>query len=197
MKEENLIFIVSQPRSGSTFLQSLLVDGVAKKQEMDETLDDLFRLVKMYKPLEVGIEVSGQQGGFLPWIRQQMIAKNVFFNIAKGFDSKKEGIRPTTKKISRFLLFAPKIRAKKVMLPLELKDTAYMDECLEETKYVTKKGFKSKNDDVLDTWSMLSELEPFAPSEEIKVEYIDNEEGNFALFPYEDEFSDNVNSTVF
>ena len=126
-----------------------------------------------------------------------MLLKNTFFNIAKQFDSNKEGIRPTTKKISRFILFAPKIRAKKVMLPEEMKGSEYMDEALEEIKYTTKKGFKSKNDDVLDTWSMLSEIEPFAPSEEVPVDYTEDEDGNFARFPPDDDFEDGVNSTVF
>ena len=72
-----------------------------------------------------------------------------------------------------------------------------MVEALEELKYATKKGFKSKNDDVLDTWSMLSEIEPFAPSEIVPVDYTENEEGTYALFPKDDDFLEEGNSTVF
>lgn len=175
----------------------LLVDGMIAQQLMDQTLADLFRLVSMYKPLEVGIEVSGQQGGFIAWIKKEMINKNVFFNIAKGFDSNKEGIRPTTKKISRFLVFHPIIKAKKLMFPEEMKTSKYMIECLEELRYVTKAGFKSKHDDVADTLAMLSELDPFAPSNEQEVSYVENEEGTFAYFPEDDDFNENNNSTVF
>lgn len=175
----------------------LLVDGMIAKQLMDKTLADLFRYVSMYKPLEVGVEVSGQQGGFVAWIKKEMITKNVFFNLAKGFDGEKEGIRPVSKKISRFMLFLPIIKAKKLMLPEEMKGSKYMDECLEELRFVTKKGFKSKHDDVADTFAMLSELDPFEPSEEVNTVYTENEEGSYATFPDIDDLDDEVNSTVF
>jgi len=43
----------------------LWCDGICKRQLMDKNIDDLFRLAQMYKPQSVGIEVSGQQGGFI------------------------------------------------------------------------------------------------------------------------------------
>jgi len=175
----------------------LLVDGKIAQQLMDKTLADLFKYVAMYKPLEVGIEVSGQQGGFIAWIKAEMIRKSVFFNLAKGFDNVKEGIRPTKKKISRFMLFLPKIIAKKVLLPEEMKGSKYMNECLEELRFVTKEGFKSKHDDVADTFAMLSELSPFEPSEETNTQYVQNEEGTYATFPDEDDLDNLHNSTIF
>jgi len=174
----------------------LLVDGMIAQQLLDKTLADLFRYVSMYKPLEVGVEASGQQGGFIAWIKAEMISKRVYFNLAKGFDSNKEGIRPIAKKISRFMLFLPVIRSKKLMLPKEMQGSKYMVECLEELKYVTKKGFKSKHDDVADTFSMLTELEPFAPSEETPTTYIESEDGTFIQFEDDDD-DDYFNSTVF
>ena len=51
------------------------VDGVCEKQTMDKNIDDLFRLSQKWKPQEVGIEVSGQQGGFIPWIQDQMMTR--------------------------------------------------------------------------------------------------------------------------
>ena len=167
------------------------------QQLMDKTLADLFKYVSMYKPLEVGVEASGQQGGFIAWIKAEMIKKNVFFNLAKGHDSKKEGIVPKSKKIARFMQFMPIISAKKLMLPEEMKNAKYMVELLEELRFVTKKGFKSKHDDIADTLSMLTELEPFAPSEVTTTEYIQNEEGTYAVFPDDDELDSGYNSTVF
>ena len=41
----------------------LWVDGICKKQLMDKDINDLFRLAQIYNPQQVGIEVSGQQGG--------------------------------------------------------------------------------------------------------------------------------------
>jgi hypothetical protein len=175
----------------------LLVDGICKRQLMDKNIDELFRFVSMYKPLEVGIEVSGQQGGFLPWIKEQMITRNIFFNFAKEPGTNKEGIRPVVKKIVRFVTFLPIIKAKKLWLPTEMKESDYLVEGLEEMKYVTRRGFKSKHDDVADTWSMLSSLSPYKPSEEIVAEYVDNEEGTYAHFPDSDDMDDNKNSTVF
>jgi len=78
------------------------VDGVCKKQDMGKNVDDLFRLAHKWKPLSVGIEVSGQQGGFMPWIMDQMIVRNVFFNLASEYNDGKPGIRPNTNKMVRF-----------------------------------------------------------------------------------------------
>lgn len=39
---------------------------------MDKTIDELFRLVQEYRPQEVGIETTGQQGGFISWIQNEM-----------------------------------------------------------------------------------------------------------------------------
>ena len=64
--------------------------GQCKRQTMQENLEDLFRY--KWKPLSAGIE-SGQQGGFLSIIREMMMAKNVWFTLAKKPGSK-VGIRP-------------------------------------------------------------------------------------------------------
>ena len=40
---------------------------------MDKNIDDLFVLAQKYKPLSVGIEVTGQQEGFIPWIKSEMV----------------------------------------------------------------------------------------------------------------------------
>jgi predicted phage terminase large subunit-like protein len=175
----------------------MLVDGMIAQQLMDKTLADLFKFVSMYKPLEVGVETSGQQGAFIAWIKAEMLRKKVYFNLAKGYDSKKEGINPKSKKITRFMQFMPVISAKKLLLPEEMKTSKYMVELLEELRFVTKKGFKSKHDDVADTLSMLTELDPFAPSEVTHTEYIQSEDGTYAVFPDDDDLDSESNSTVF
>jgi hypothetical protein len=45
------------------------VDGICKRQLMDKNIDDLFELAQKYQPQQVGVEVSGQQGGFIQWIQ--------------------------------------------------------------------------------------------------------------------------------
>ncbi len=172
----------------------LLVDGVCKRQLMDASVDQLFRFVSIYRPLSVGIEINGQQKGFIQWLKNEMITRNIFFNFAK--QGAVEGIRRTGAKISYFKLFVPTIKAKKMWIPKELKESALVTELLEELRFATEEGFKSKHDDVADMISMLIEMNPFKPSMESKPEYVENEEGNFAWF--DDNDTDIYkNSTVF
>jgi predicted phage terminase large subunit-like protein len=172
----------------------MVVDGIRKRQEMNQTLEDLFRLVSIYKPIEVGIETSGQQRGFISWIKEKMLEKNVFFNIAKKIDSNQEGFNRNINKIVRFELFVPVIKAKKFMLAEELKDTEYMDELLNEFRFATKGAFRSKHDDVIDTISMLYELQPYKPSESVSYTYSENNGETYAIFEEEDNI--NRNSSI-
>lgn len=144
----------------------LLMDGICKKQLMDKNIDDLFRLVSIYRPLSVGVEVTGQQGGFIQWINNEMINRNIFFNLETSKNSSEPGIRPVADKLTRFHQILPLFKTKKIWFPESMKDTPYMNEAMDELNNVSKKGFKSKHDDVSDTISMLSEMNAFKPSEE-------------------------------
>ena len=81
----------------------MLVDGQCLRQTMQENLDDLFRYVQKWQPLSVGIESSGQQGGFLSIIQEMMAKRNVWFTLAKKPGSKEPGIRPVKDKMHRFV----------------------------------------------------------------------------------------------
>ena len=142
----------------------LLVDGVCKQQLMDKNIDDLFVLASVYKPLGVGIEVSGQQKGFVSWIQSEMVKRNVFFNLVSSNNNGQPGIRPVADKFARFNLFLPRIKAKKLWMPKELKDSAWMNEFIDEISKASISGFKSKHDDVLDTISMLASFDVYKPS---------------------------------
>ena len=142
----------------------LLVDGVCKQQLMDKNIDDLFVLASVYKPLGVGIEVSGQQKGFVSWIQSEMVKRNVFFNLLSSNNDGQPGIRPIADKFARFNLFLPRIKAKKLWMPKELKGSAWMNEFIDEISKASISGFKSKHDDVLDTISMLASFEVYKPS---------------------------------
>ena len=172
----------------------LLVDGMCKRQLMDQSIKDLFRFVSVYRPLEVGIEINGQQQGFISWIKEKMVELNIFFNLAgKG---KTEGIRRTGRKIDSFKLVVPIIKAKKLWLPTELKGHELVVEMLEEFRYATNEEFKSKNDDAADLVSMILDLDAYKPSAVDKPTYTDSEDGRFAW--YEDDDDDIYkNSTVF
>jgi len=139
------------------------VDGICKRQTMDKTLDDLFRLVQEYNPQQVGIEVTGQQGGFIPWFQQEMMTRNIWFNFASNQKNNEPGIRPTKDKLTRFNLVVPWFKAGKFYFPLEMRTTPIIGECMSQLALATIEGFKGK-DDFLDTISMLAYLKPWKPS---------------------------------
>lgn len=144
----------------------LWVDGVCKRQLMDSNINDLFKLAQLYKPQSVGIEVTGQQGGFIQWIQGQMLERNIYFPLASEGNDTRPGIRPNTNKMVRFNTVVPLFKARKVFFPIERKQEITMQEAMNELSLVSVSGFKSKHDDFLDTISMLSSLTPWKPSEE-------------------------------
>lgn len=143
------------------------VDGVCKKQTMDININDLFRLAQKWKPQQVGIEISGQQGGFIPWIQDQMIIRQNFFNLAKDKDSSKPGIRPSTNKLQRFNIVVPWFKAGQMFFPREMQENPIMLEAMNELQLVALGGMKAKYDDFLDTISMLANMTPWRPSDGI------------------------------
>ena len=144
----------------------LWVDGICKRQLMDKNVDDLFRLAQLYKPQQTGVEVTGQQGGFIPWIQGQMLERNIYFTLASEGNDNKPGIRPNTNKLVRFNTLVPLFKARKMFFPLERKTEAPMAEAMNELSLASISGFRSKHDDFIDTVSMLSSLTPWKPSEE-------------------------------
>lgn len=143
----------------------LWVDGVCKRQTMDANLNDLFRLAQMYRPQQVGIEISGQQQGFIPWIQNEMLSRNVYFPLASDGNNSAPGIRPTTNKLQRFNIMVPVIKMNKMYFPIEKKGEFVMIEAMNELRLASPGGFKSKNDDFIDTISMLGSLTPWKPTE--------------------------------
>lgn len=140
------------------------VDGICKKQTMDVTIDDLFRLAQMYQPQSVGIEISGQQGAFIQWIQNEMMSRNIWFNLANGKNNQ-PGIQPDMDKMSRFNLVVPWFKAGKMYFPQEMKSGVVMGEFISELTLATINGFKTKHDDCIDTISQLAYLKVWKPSE--------------------------------
>lgn len=142
------------------------VDGICKRQDMAANLRDLFRLAQMYKPQGVGVEVTGQQGGFVSLLQEQMMDKNIYFPLTSEGNQNAPGIRPNTNKLVRFNTVVPLFKAKMIYFPLEMKTDATMAEAVNELSLASNSGFKSKHDDFIDTISMLSVMKPWKPSEE-------------------------------
>lgn len=139
-----------------------LVDGTCKRSTMDSNIDTLFYYVSAYKPQGVGIEVTGQQGGFIPWIQKEMMTRNCFFNLCNNNNSNKPGIRPMIDKLSRFNIVLPWFKLGKFFFPEELKTSSFLKEMLEELRLITASGIKGK-DDCIDTVSMLGMINMWRP----------------------------------
>lgn len=140
------------------------VDGICQRQDMSANLHDLFRLVSKWRPMGVGVEVSGQQSGFIPWIQDQMIQKNIYFNLTSDGNSHKPGIRPNTNKMQRFNTVIPLFKLHKIFFPIEYQTGSIMMEMANEIGLASASGFRSKKDDFIDTISMLSVMKPIAPT---------------------------------
>lgn len=140
------------------------VDGVCARQSMDKNVTDLFKLVQKYKPQSVGVEITGQQGGFIPWLQREMMLRNIWFNFASNSKSGEPGIRPGTDKLHRLNLVVPWFKAGKMYFPKEMRESVIVGEFMSQIRTATINGIKGK-DDCLDTISMLAFLTPWKPSE--------------------------------
>lgn len=170
------------------------VDGVVKRQTIDKSIDDLFNFNSVYKPIQVGIEVTGQQGGFIDIIQRECMRRNSFINFARQKDSTKLGIRPTTNKLVRFQSVLPWFKLHKFYFPKELEDDPRMVEFVEELLLASPSGFKSKHDDCIDTISMLSQMSLWKPNTEIDT--VKPEEGNVYSLRYYHEDEDTYRSDI-
>lgn len=165
---------------------SILVDGFCGRIDPTDFIKKLFFYVSKYKPLEVGIEVTGQQAGFISFIQQEMFNTNIYFNIKE--------IRPTTDKFSRFLEVSPLYLNGKIYISKNI-NKEYYNEFIDEISKAVKTGFKSKHDDVLDTHSQLLYLDKFGPTEEIFFNKNDDSDEYF-LENY-DIMNEQINNTIF
>lgn len=161
------------------------VDGICRRQLMNANIDDLFRLAQKWSPQAVGIEVTGQQGGFIQWIQEEMMNRNIYFQLASEGNNNKPGIRPNTNKMVRFNTVVPWFKMGKMFFPMELKGSPEMIEAMDELSLVSKGGFKSKHDDFIDTISMLSLLNPWKPS--VSSSPVNNEDRDYWEFDIEDD----------
>jgi len=152
----------------------LIVDGQCIRQSMQENINDLFRYAKKWNPLSVGIESSGQQGGFLSIIKEMMISRNLWFTLAKKRGSKDIGIRPIKDKTHRFVTgVQPKFKQNKIWFPKPeiLAQTSprlliLIEELVHElSKFTLAGGVKVlKHDDAIDLLNQMSEMEVYAPA---------------------------------
>lgn len=149
------------------------VDGIYVRQTMDVTINDLFRLVQAYRPQQVGVEITGQQGAFIQWLQQEMLNRNIWFNFASSEKSNEPGIRPSVDKLVRFNLVVPWFKTGKVYFPEEMRQSTIMGAFMQQIRLTTMSGIKGK-DDCLDTISMLGYLKPWKPAEAVPLSQRDD-----------------------
>lgn len=164
----------------------LWVDGVCKRQLMDKTIDALFRFAQLFRVQGAGIEVSGQQAGFIQWIQGEMLNRNIYFPLTSENNDTKPGIRPNTNKMVRFNTVVPLFKARKIFFPIEKKNTPELIEAINELSLAAVGGFRSKHDDFIDSISMLASMNPWKPSEEGTLHPSDSEDGMWELDDMDD-----------
>lgn len=140
------------------------VDGYCERATAEKPVNELFRLVQIYQPQSVGIEISGQQRAFIKWLQSEMLTRNIWFNFASSQKSGEPGIMPVLNKLMRFNLVVPQFKAGKMYFPAEWKTSKIMGHFYGQIRMATKNGLKGK-DDCLDTISMLMYMNPWKPSE--------------------------------
>jgi len=138
-----------------------LIDGVCKRQTMDKSINALFKFAKEYEPQGVGVEITGQQQGFIAWIEAEMDYREQYFNLSTHNGS--TGIRPATDKLSRFNMVVPLFKKGKIFFAEEMKETEMFGLFVEQIALATKDGIKGK-DDCIDTVSMLQYMYPWKPN---------------------------------
>ena len=147
------------------------VEGICAKQDMGKNVDDLFMLCAKYDPRSVGIETSGQQGGFIPWLRKEMNVRNHWFTLASSNGANganQVGIRSQGDKLTRFNVMVPRFKQLKMFFPEELAKTTALIELISELRLVCNSGMKSKYDDGLDTISQLGMMRLETPSADLR-----------------------------
>jgi hypothetical protein len=175
---------------------------------MQENIDDIFRYVKKWSPISVGIESAGQQGGFISIMEEMMMQRNIWLNFAKKEGSKEPGIRPLKDKMHRFVTgVAPKFKQNKIWFPkpetLGYKHSrllALVEEMTHELSRLTMAGGVKalKHDDAIDLLNQLSEMEMFTPSStEDTMEFAISEDGTMWEFEPDGYEDSDTNSNVF
>ncbi len=137
------------------------VDGWVERQTMDHAVNKLFYFVREYDPQGVGVEITGQQQGFIAWLRNEMSYRDRFFNLTHH--NGEPGIRPVADKLTRFNMVVPLFKAGKIVFPSELKNSREVGLFIEQISLATQDGLKGK-DDCLDTISMLQYMNPWTSS---------------------------------
>lgn len=148
-----------------------VIDGWCEVEPIDKAITKLFEFAEKYDPISVGIESSGQQGGFIRWIYERMDEKKVFFNIASnskgvaGYSTNKEtvGLYPVVNKLQRFNYTLPIFKLKRFGMIREYLKLPWMVELLTEIMGATRNNLTSRFDDAIDAFSQIMAMDIAVP----------------------------------
>lgn len=148
-----------------------IIDGWCEVKPIDTALDKLFEFCKKYDPISVGIETSGQQGGFVRWLYERMDDTGIMFNIASnskgvaGYSSNKDtvGLFPLVNKLQRFSYTLPIFKLKRFGMIKEYVQTPWMKELLIEINGATRNALTALHDDALDALSQIMAMDIVIP----------------------------------
>lgn len=170
------------------------VDGMCERQTMDKSINDLFDFVDEYQPQSVGVEITGQQQGFIAWLMNEMSYRDKYFSLAQHNGN--PGIRPATDKLSRFNMVVPMFKAGKVFFAQELATSKILGIFIEQISLVTRDGIKGK-DDCVDTVSMLQYMNPWKPSPDIQDDGNDSANRSHQIWGSNDLMTDDTDETEY
>jgi len=146
----------------------VIIDGYCKKSRMEQNVNTLFDFVVKYRPKLVGVEVSGQQGGFIDWLQMEMRRRGEYFVLAKqkGREHTTDlGIRPNKNKILRLENMIAYFNRGQISIAKEVAQSVYGKELFEELELATPRGFLSRHDDAVDSMTQLMDINIWRPDE--------------------------------
>ena len=168
-----------------------IVEGYLKRNRMKDNINALFDFVAKYKPKMVGIEISGQQGGFVDWLFREMQIRGEYFTLAKqkGREHTNDfGIRPNKQKILRLESILSLFNRGQISICKEVVNSSYGKELYQELELATNGGFLSKHDDAVDSMTQLMDMNIYKPSESIVEEV--KPKSKFDMIFADENFSD-------
>lgn len=150
-----------------------LVDLCVRRHGIGEQYDELFRMVRQWSnkgaPLEVGIEIDGQQKAHLYALKEEMNKRNTYFTFARQRGAKygSQGILSKSaggSKHGRFRMMLPQFQNGKIYFAEELRSSPDMEEALRQLKYTTWEAFGGHDDfpDIVSQLGMIEILFPMA-----------------------------------
>lgn len=168
----------------------LLVDIVSKRQNVSANIDDLFRLVRRWNPMYVGLERDGQQKAIIEYVKSQMIVQNTYFNLARDKKKREEGLGSGGQsKVARFNSVQPLFAQKKVWFPKDILKTE-MGRVIDEISTLTPEGYKSKHDDHGDCIAQLGAIQHLIVTPSVSMEDMQMRDGTMFV-DYEEELEVN------